>query len=229
MNICGRSVKFTNIAVLLVCFALIWSSDGANADETAPAEEAASSAMVVVNPNFAGADELGALPGMSKELVDAIMEQRPFLGMVALHPVVTQHLDQEAAEKLYVQMFIPINLNTASEVEILLVPGVGKRMAHEFEEYRPYTAIAQWRREMGKYVDDTEVARMEQYVFVPIDLNTATREEILAIPGVGRRMAREFQEYRPYSSIEQFRREIGKYVDDGEVARLERYVEIRRP
>jgi DNA uptake protein ComE-like DNA-binding protein len=222
-------VKFTNIAVLLVCFALIWSSDGANADETAPAEEAASSAMVVVNPNFAGADELGALPGMSKELVDAIMEQRPFLGMVALHPVVTQHLDQEAAEKLYVQMFIPINLNTASEEEILLVPGVGKRMAHEFEEYRPYTAIAQWRREMGKYVDDTEVARMEQYVFVPIDLNTATREEILAIPGVGRRMAREFQEYRPYSSIEQFRREIGKYIDDGEVARLERYVEIRRP
>jgi DNA uptake protein ComE-like DNA-binding protein len=123
MNICARSVKFTNIAVLLVCFALIWSSDGANADETAPAEEAASSAMVVVNPNFAGADELGALPGMSKELVDAIMEQRPFLGMVALHPVVTQHLDQEAAEKLYVQMFIPINLNTASEEEILLVPG----------------------------------------------------------------------------------------------------------
>ena len=229
MNICARSVKFTNIAVLFVCFALIWSSDGANADETTSEEEAASSAMVVVNPNFAGADELGALPGMSKELVDAIMEQRPFLGMEALHPVVTQHLDQEAAEKLYVQMFIPINLNTASREEILLVPGVGKRMAHEFEEYRPYTAIAQWRREMGKYVDDTEVVRMEQYVFVPIDLNTATREEILAIPGVGRRMAREFQEYRPYSSIEQFRREIGKYVDDGEVARLERYVEIRRP
>ena len=229
MNICARSVKFTNIAVLLVCFALIWSSDGANADETTSEEEAASSAMVVVNPNFAGADELGALPGMSKELVDAIMEQRPFLGMETLHPVVTQHLGEEEVEKLYVQMFIPINLNTASEEEILLVPGVGKRMAHEFEEYRPYRAIAQWRREMGKYVDDTEVARMEQYVFVPIDLNTATREEILAVPGVGRRMAREFQEYRPYVSMEQFRREIGKYVDDGEVARLERYVEIRRP
>jgi len=80
---------------------------------------------------------------------------------------------------------------------------------------------------MGKYVDDTEVARMAQYVFVPIDLNTAIEEEILAIPGVGKRMAHEFEEYRPYSSMEQFRREIGKYVDDGEVARLERYVEIR--
>jgi DNA uptake protein ComE-like DNA-binding protein len=229
MNICGRRVKFTNMAVLLVCFAMLWGFGRSNADETTPVEEAASGAMVVVNPNLAGADDLSSLPGMSKELVDAIVEQRPFLGMEALHPVVTQHLGEEEVEKLYVQMFIPINLNTASEEEILLVPGVGKRMAHEFEEYRPYMAIAQWRREMGKYVDDTEVARMEQYVFVPIDLNTATREEILAIPGVGRRMAREFEEYRPYSSMEQFRREIGKYVDDGEVARLERYVEIRRP
>ena len=228
MSICGRSVKFTNMVVLLVCFVMLWGCGGSNVEETpapdAPAEEAASSAMVV-NPNLAGSDELGAL--MSKELADAIMAQRPFLGMAALHPVITQHLGQEEVEKLYVQMFIPINLNTASEKEILLVPGVGKRMAHEFEEYRPYTAIAQWRREMGKYVDDTEVARMEQYVFVPIDLNTATEEEILAIPGVGKRMAHEFEEYRPYSSMEQFRREIGKYVDDGEVARLERYVEIR--
>ncbi len=230
MNIRGRREKFTNMAVLLVCFAMLWGCGGSNVEETpvsdAPAEEAASSAMVV-NPNLAGTDELGALPGMSKELADAIVAQRPFLGMVALHPVVSQHLGLEEVEKLYVQMFIPLNLNTASEEEILLVPGVGKRMAHEFEEYRPYTAIAQWRREMGKYVDDTEVARMAQYVFVPIDLNTAAEKEILAIPGVGKRMAHEFEEYRPYSSMEQFRREIGKYVDDGEVARLERYVEIR--
>jgi hypothetical protein len=39
-------------------------------------------------------------------------------------------------------------------------------------------------------------------------------------------MAHEFEEYRPYSSIEQFRREIGKYVDEAEVARLEQYVTL---
>ncbi|MFL5636938.1 MAG: ComEA family DNA-binding protein [Gemmatimonadaceae bacterium] len=62
---------------------------------------------------------------------------------------------------------------------------------------------------------------------VPININTATDAEILRIPGVGPRMLREFKEYRPYTSIEQFRREIGKYVDKAEVARLEQYIVIK--
>lgn len=60
-----------------------------------------------------------------------------------------------------------------------------------------------------------------------ININTATDAEILAIPGMGPRMLAEFKEYRPYTSIEQFRREIGKYVDKAEVARLERYITIQ--
>jgi radical SAM superfamily enzyme with C-terminal helix-hairpin-helix motif len=99
-------------------------------------------------------------------------------------------------------------------------------MVREFQEYRPYKAMAQFDREIGKYVDDTELARLAQYVFVPIDLNTASDADIQTIPGVGARMLREFKEYRPYKAMEQFRREIGKYVDDKEVARLERYVTI---
>ena len=43
---------------------------------------------------------------------------------------------------------------------------------------------------------------------------------------MGQRMLHEFKEYRPYKSMEQFRREIGKYVSKQEVARLERYVTI---
>lgn len=37
-------------------------------------------------------------------------------------------------------------------------------MAHELEEYRPYANIGQLRREIGKYVDDAEVVRLERYV-----------------------------------------------------------------
>jgi len=179
----------------------------------------------VLNPNTAGKAELLALPHLDEGMVAGILEQRPFLSQTALAEALGRFSD-EARAGLFVKLFVPINLNTASREEILLVPGVGQRMAHEFEEYRPYKGMAQFRREIGKYVDEDEIARMEQYVFVPLDLNTASEADILTIPGVGKRMAHEFEEYRPYKSLEQFRREIGKYVDDKELARLERYVTL---
>jgi hypothetical protein len=112
-----------------------------------------------------------------------------------------------------------------------MIPNVGQRMVKEFEEYRPYKSLTQWRREIGKYFPNNqqEVARMEQYVFVPINLNTASDEDILTIPGVGARMLREFKEYRPYKSMEQWRREIGKYFPNNpkEVERMERYVTLQ--
>ena len=183
----------------------------------------------VLNPNLAGESELLALPQLDEGRVETILERRPFLNVTELQALLKESLDEDALTALYPRLFVPINLNTASREEILLVPGVGPRMAHEFEEYRPYRAIEQFRREIGKYVDDDEVARMEQYVFVPIDLNTASEEAILSIPGVGQRMLHEFEEYRPYRTMAQFRREIGKYVDDDELARLERYVTLSSP
>ena len=147
--------------------------------------------------------------------------------MTAVNALLGKTLSKEQLAELYRRAFLPLNLNTALREEILLVPGVGARIAHEFEEYRPYRNMVQFRKEIGKYVDEKEVARLEQYVFVPINLNSASDDDILSIPGMGPRMLHEFKEYRPYSSMEQFRKEIGKYVDQKEVARLERYVTIQ--
>ena len=61
---------------------------------------------------------------------------------------------------------------------------------------------------------------------VPLNLNSALGEALMTIPGMTNRMVHEFEEYRPYTSMEQFRREIGKYVDGKEVARLESYVTL---
>ncbi len=180
----------------------------------------------LLNPNLAGRQELVALPQLDEALVDAILDERPFLDMSELHALLSQSLSDAQLAALYAQLFIPINLNTATREAILSIPSVGDRIAHEFEEYRPYKAIAQFRRELGKYVSDEEVARFEQYVFVPLNLNTATPEDLLTIPGVGNRLLREFLEYRPYVNMQQFRLEIGKYVSDEEVARLERYVTL---
>ena len=180
----------------------------------------------LVNPDLASEKELVALPHMNAALVKSVIEQRPYMNMASLHTLLAKALSKDQLTELYGKMFVQLNLNSASEEEILLIPGLGKRMLHEFQEYRPYKTIAQFRKEIGKYVDQKEVARLEQYVFVPIPLNTASDDDILTIPGLGKRMLREFKEYRPYKNMEQFRKEIGKYVDKKEVARLEKYVTL---
>lgn len=180
----------------------------------------------LVDANLADRATLLALPNVSEALADRIIAARPFVSAAALNDTIGSSLGDAQRTELYTRMFRHINLNTASRDEILLIPGMTTRMVHEFEEYRPYTSLTQFRREMGKYVDANEVARLEQYVFVPMNLNTASAEDFMTIPGMTTRMVHEFEEYRPYTSIEQFRREIGKYVDTKEVARLESYVTL---
>ena len=180
----------------------------------------------LVNPDLASEKELLTMPYLNVTIVRSIMERRPFLKMTDLNSLLAQSLSKEQLAELYGKMFVQINLNTATDEEILIIPGTGKRMLREFLEYRPYRTLAQFHKEIGKYVNDKELARLEQYVFVPISLNTGSDEDILSIPGTGKRMLREFKEYRPYTNIEQFRKEIGKYVDKKEVARLERYVTL---
>jgi len=107
-------------------------------------------------------------------------------------------------------------------------------MLREFKEYRPWTSFAQFDREIGKYVRATpgEVERLEQYVFIPLDLNTFADSTMATFASIGvgtPRWIREFKEYRPWTSQEQFTREIGKYVRSNpkEVTRLWRYVVIK--
>ncbi|MCA1648948.1 MAG: helix-hairpin-helix domain-containing protein [Acidobacteria bacterium] len=183
-------------------------------------------AKTTIDPNVAGEKELAALPHMNATLAQSLIKRRPFLSMTDFNAFLSQSLKGPQLTELYGRLFVPLNLNTATREEILMIPNVGDRMVREFFEYRPFKSLAQWHREIDKYVDDAELARLEQYVFVPIDLNTASDADILTIPGLGKRMLHEFKEYRPYKSIEQFRREMGKYVSKQEVARLERYVRI---
>jgi DNA uptake protein ComE-like DNA-binding protein len=180
----------------------------------------------LLDPNVATEPQLLGVPHFTPALVTSLIEKRPFLTPTELNTFLAATLSKEQLTAVYGKLFLALNLNTASKEEILLIPGVGNRMLHEFEEYRPYRALAQFRREIGKYVDAAELARLEQYVFVPINLNTASDEDILSIPGMGPRMLREFKEYRPYDGIARFRREIGKYVSPKEVARFERYVTV---
>ena len=118
----------------------------------------------LLNPNLASEEELAAVDGLEGDAVAAILEARPFLRAADLHAAISAHVAEDAYDGIYGALWVPIDLNDATSEEIGLIPGVGRRMTHEFEEYRPYEAMSQFRREIGKYVDDDEVERLARYV-----------------------------------------------------------------
>jgi DNA uptake protein ComE-like DNA-binding protein len=194
----------------------------------APAVAQVGKSQGLVDANTISEADLAKLPGMTPAIAKALIAARPFDNITALNTfLLAQKLTQDQANALYRNIFVNINLNTATAAEIMLIPGAGKRMAHEFEEYRPWRSYAQFEKEIGKYVDAKEVARLAQYTFIPLNLNTATEADFMTIPGAGKRMAHEFQEYRPWKTQAQFEKEIGKYVDAKEVKRFWRYMVIQ--
>ncbi len=143
--------------------------------------------------------EVAALPGMTPALAKALVAARPFSGPAALDAFLKGQLSDAQRAELYPRLWVHLNLNAATREEIALVPGMGPRMIREFLEYRPYKDLAVFRREMGKYVKPDEVARLEQYVFVPMNPTTASEAGFMTTPGFGTRMMSEFKDYRPWT------------------------------
>ena len=112
-----------------------------------------------------------------------------------------------------------LNINTASGAEFTAaIPDLGKRMVHEFEEYRPYRSIQQFRKEIGKYVDPAKVAEYEKYIFVPIDYSQSDPPTLQQIPGLDATEAQALISGRPYASRDAFLAKLAEKVPAEELA-----------
>jgi radical SAM superfamily enzyme with C-terminal helix-hairpin-helix motif len=98
-----------------------------------------------------------------------------------------------------------LNLNTSTGDEYLqAIPGFSSRMVREFLEYRPYLSILQFRQEIGKYVDEAQVAEYENYVFVPVSVDSSDAATLMQIPGLDETSAAALIAARPFGSNEAF-------------------------
>ncbi len=214
-------MKYERIFVALMVFII-------TAGSMTTVEGQVGKSLGIVDANVAPEKDLLTFPHMTPTIVKGIIEKRPFGNITDLNKyLLSQGLTPDQAMQFYTKAFIHINLNTATSEEILLVPGAGRRMTREFAEYRPWKTWAQFDKEIGKYVGPEATDKLKQYCFIPINLNTATDEDILSIPGAGPRMVREFKEYRPWKTKAQFDKEIGKYVGEKETERLWRFTTIQ--
>jgi DNA uptake protein ComE-like DNA-binding protein len=152
--------------------------------------------------------------------------QRRLLMLVAALFVVAPLYAQDAPA---VTMLKPgdakLNLNTTPKDAFLAVPNAGPRMAREFDEYRPYVSILQFRKEIGKYVDADKVAAFEQFVFVPIKVDACDAATLQQIPGVDEAKANALVAGRPYGTNDAFLKALAGHVSADAVAVAKTYLE----
>jgi DNA uptake protein ComE-like DNA-binding protein len=118
-----------------------------------------------------------------------------------------------------------LNLNTASANDFLTtIPGMGNKMVHEFEEYRPYRSVQQFRREIGKYVSPEQIAEYEKYVFVPIVVNESDAVTLQQIPGLDANEAQALIAARPFASNDAFLSKLAGSVSEAELSVAKTYL-----
>ncbi|MGB3167081.1 MAG: hypothetical protein WBA68_09945 [Alteraurantiacibacter sp.] len=120
--------------------------------------------VAVLDASTATEGELAAIDGVSPELATAIVGGQPYANIIDLNTVLMRMVSEEEAAAIRERVFVPVNLNNTTSEELALIPGIDDRMIHEFEEYVPYEDMAEFDREMGKYIEADEIARYRQYV-----------------------------------------------------------------
>jgi len=119
----------------------------------------------LLDANRATQQELMSVPHMNADYVKAIIDKRPFANVTEFAAALTPALTKAQLTEVYGKVFVHLNLNTATDDEILSIPAAQpNRVLREFKEYRPYADIEKFRREMGKYWDAKEVKRLERYI-----------------------------------------------------------------
>lgn len=118
-----------------------------------------------------------------------------------------------------------LNLNEATAEQLTAtIPNFSSRMVREFLEYRPYVSIQQFRREMGKYIDASQIAEYEQYVYVPVDPNASDAETLKQLPGVDDALAATIISGRPYTTGEAFGQILAAHLDAQQLTQISCYL-----
>ncbi len=123
-------------------------------------------AFIHVNLNAGTREEILLIPGAGARMVREFNEYRPWVNWAQFDKEISKYVGQPETDRLKQYVFIPVKLNTATDEDILSIPGAGQRMVREFKEYRPWTTQAQFDKEISKYVGAKETARLWRYVVI---------------------------------------------------------------
>ena len=121
-----------------------------------------------------------------------------------------------------------INPNEASAAQLASVDGLNDTDVAAILAGRPFSSMSSLHAIISNGKEASELKDLYGRLFIKVGLNTGAEEDYKLIPSTlsPRHLAHEFDEYRPYNSLDDFVREMKKYVSDAEVENLKRYVTL---
>ena len=131
----------------------------------------------------------------------------------------------EPTPELDAEPEMKVNLNEGTDEDFRhLMPDLSDRMIHEFEEYRPYVSIQQFRREMAKYVDEATIADYERFVYVPVHWSDSDAETLTQLPGIDATEAQALVDARPFADRFAFLEALAAYASEDEITQADMYL-----
>jgi DNA uptake protein ComE-like DNA-binding protein len=164
--------------------------------------------FVPIDPTNPDAATFQQLPGLDEDEANQLADGGPYADDAAFLSALASLVSPEQAALAPVYLasaaspeanWVKYDLNVITADQILSIPNAGEQMTHEFEEYRPWTTIGQFRAEIAKYVGDDVVAGYEAYVFVPISPNNADAKTLQQLPGVDEDKANALIASQPFA------------------------------